>query len=95
MNKENKFSLVLTGTKGTFFHNEKNLLLGHWCVQKNENLLNKLDYHISGFESEYKNEDISHYSNNLKINDILLEDIIKELEDYYNFSWKKNIGRCS
>ena len=89
MNKENKFSLVLTGTKGTFFHNEKNLLLGHWCVQKNENLLNKLDYHISGFESEYENEDISHYSNNLKINDILLEDIIKELEDYYNFSWKK------
>ena len=84
---KNNFSLVLTSNKKSFFLKDKNLLLGHWCLQGNDEFLKKIDFTISDFETRYETEDLNHYKENQKIYEELLKDTIKNLSSFYNVSW--------
>ena len=88
MKNEKTYNLVFTEIRKTLSNNINNLLLGHWCLEQNEEYLKEFRYEISEFEKKEKDNEVQ-YKNNLQIYEKLLDDIIINLKDVYDENWSR------
>ena len=88
MKNEKTYNLVFTDIRKTLSNNINNLLLGHWCLEQNEEYLKEFRYEISEFEKKEKDNEVQ-YKNNLQIYEKLLDDIIINLKDVYDENWSR------
>ena len=54
MKNEKTYNLVFTDIRKTLSNDINNLLLGHWCLEQNEEYLKEFRYEISEFEKKKK-----------------------------------------
>ena len=56
MKNEKTYNLVFTDIRKTLSNDINNLLLGHWCLEQNEEYLKEFRYEISEFEEKRKRQ---------------------------------------